>query len=65
MTHRFLIPALTLTMEKASAMSRFDSSATMFGRYINFVRIARANGVSWKSIADIGYQLCRRRVFKF
>ena len=65
MTHRFLIPALTLTMEKASAINRFDSSATMFGRYINFVRIARANGVSWKSIIDIGYHLYKQRLFRF
>lgn len=65
MAHRFLVPALTLTMEKTSAISRFDSSATMFGRYVNFVRIARANGVSWKSIIDIGYHLCKQRGFKF
>lgn len=54
-----------MTLEKAFAISAFDRSRTMLGRYVNFVRIARGNAVSWRSIAAIGYQLFKQQLFRF
>ncbi len=54
------------TLESAFAVADYDRFPRfMLARYINFVRIARANAVSWRSIADIGFQLFKRRMFRF
>lgn len=55
-----------MTLERAFAIADFDRFPRfMLMRYVNFVRIARGNAVSWRSILSIGYHLCKRRVFRF
>ena len=54
------------SLQSAFAVADFDRYPRfMLVRYVNFVRIARGNGVSWRSIGGIGYQLFKRRMFRF
>lgn len=41
------------TLDKSRAMNKYDYATTRTGRFIGFVAIARANGLSWLKVLEI------------
>jgi len=41
------------TLEHHKALANYDYAKTRAGRLLGFIRIARANGLSWRQLFDI------------